>query len=101
MSSGDVGSCVSVGDVSVSCGCDMELCGVDTVLSGAVSGGLCDLDGVSGGGDTDMGGVDTVVSGAASGCLCDLDSASRGDLVMRVGEMSSSGCGDAVHGVGC
>ena len=40
---------VSVGDVSV----DMELCGVDKVLSSAVSGGLCDLDSVSGGGDTD------------------------------------------------
>ena len=38
---------MSVGDVSVSCGGDMELCGVDTVLSGAVNGGLCDLDRVS------------------------------------------------------
>ena len=42
------------------------MCGVDTVLSGAVSGGLCDLDRVSGGGDTDMSGVDTVVCKAMS-----------------------------------
>ena len=55
----------------------MELCGVDTVLSGAVSGGLCDLDRASGGGDTDMGSVDTVVSDAVSGCVCDIDSVSR------------------------
>ena len=41
VSSGAVGRCVSVGDVSVSCGGDMKLCGIDTVLSGAVSGGLC------------------------------------------------------------
>ena len=88
MSSCDVGRCVSVGDVSVSTGGDMELCGVDTVLSGVVSGDLCDLDRVPGGGDTDMSGVDTVLSGAVSGYMCDLDSLSRGDLVMRVGEMS-------------
>ena len=96
VSSGDVGRCVSVGDVSVSCGGDMELCGVDTVLSSAVSGGLCDLDRVSGGGDTDMGSVDTMVSDAVSGCLCDIDSVSRGDLVLRVGEMTLSGGGDVV-----
>ena len=38
VSSGDVGRCVSVGDVSVSCGDDMELCGVECcrVLSVAV-----------------------------------------------------------------
>ena len=96
VSSGDVGRCVSAGVVSVSCGGDMELCGGDTVLSGAVSGGLCDLDRVSGGDDTYMSGVDTVVSGALSGCLCDLDNVSRCDLVVRVGEMSLSGGGDAV-----
>ena len=72
------------------------ICVVFTVLSGAVSGGRCDLGRVSGGGDTDVSGVDTVVSGALSGCLCDLDSVSRGDLVVRVGEMSLSGCGDAL-----
>ena len=94
ISSGAVGRYVSVGDVS--CGGDMELCGVDTVLSVAVSGGLCDLDRVSGGGDTDVSGVDTVVSGAVSGCLGDLDSVSRGDIVVRSGEMSLSGGGDAV-----
>ena len=33
---------------------------------------------------------------AVSGCLCDLDSVSQGDLVVRVGEMSLSGGGDAV-----
>ena len=63
VSSGDV----SGGDVSVPCGDDVELCGVDTVVSGAVSG-----------------------------CLCDIDSVSRGDLVVGVGEMSLSGSGDAV-----
>ena len=41
-----------------------------TPLSGAVGGGLCDLDKVSGGGDTDVSVVDTVVSGAVSGCMC-------------------------------
>ena len=58
------GSYVSVGDVSVAVGGDTELRGVDTVLWGAISGGLCELDRLSGGGDTDMSGVDTVVSGA-------------------------------------
>ena len=74
----------------------MELCAVDTVLSVAVSGGLCNLDRVSGGGNTDMRGVVTVVSGAVSGYLRDIDSVSRGDLVGRVGEMSLPGGGDAV-----
>ena len=96
VSTGAVGRYVSVGDVSVSCGGDMDVCGVDTVLSGAVSGGRCDIDRVSGGGDTDVSGVDTVVSDAVSGCLCDIDSVSRGDLVVRVVEMSLSGGGDAV-----
>ena len=50
---------VSVGDMSGGGG--MELYGVDTVVSGAVSGCLCELDMVSGGGDTDVSGVDTVV----------------------------------------
>ena len=100
VSSSGVARYASVGDVSVSCGGDMELSGVDTVLSGAVSGGLCELDRVSGGGDTYMSSVDTVVSDAVSGCLCDIDSVSRGDLVVRVGEMSLSGGGDAaVSGV--
>ena len=96
VSSGGVARYTSVGDVSVSCGGDMELRGVDTVLSGAVRGGLCDIDRVSGGGDTDMSSVDTVVSDAVSGCLCDIDSVSLGDLVVRIGEMSLSGTGDAV-----
>ena len=103
----------------------MELCGVDTVLSDAVNGGLCDIDRASGGGDTAVNDVDTVVSGAISGglcdldrvseggdtgvsgvatvvpgavivCLCDLDSVSPGDIVVRVGELSLSGDGDAV-----
>ena len=95
-SSGAVFRYVSVGDGSVSCGGDMELCVVDTVLSGPASGGLGDIDRVSGGGDTDLSGVDTVVSGAVSGCLCDLDSVTRGDIVVRVGQMSLSGGGDAV-----
>ena len=94
--SGAVGRCVSVGDVSVSCGGAMELCGVDTVLCDAVSGGLYDLDRVSGGGDTNMNGVDTVVSGTVSGCLCDLDNVARFDLVVHVGEITLSGGSDAV-----
>ena len=96
VSSGAVGRCVSVCDVSVSYGGDMELCGVDTVLYDAVSGGLYDIDRVSGGGDTNMNGVDTVVSGTVSGCLCDVDSVARGDLVVHVGEITLSGGGDAV-----
>ena len=48
------------GDVSVSRGGDMDLCGVDTVLSGAVSGGRCDLGRVSGVGDTGVSGVDMI-----------------------------------------
>ena len=67
VSSGDVGRYASGGDMSVPCGDDVELCGVDMVEPGAVSG-----------------------------CQCDLDSVSRGDLVVRVGEMSLSGGGDAV-----
>ena len=56
---------------------------VDTMVSGAVVGGLCDRDRVSGGGDTDVCGVDTVVSAAVSGGLCDLDRVIRsfGSLV--------------------
>ena len=87
---GDSVSNVSVGDVSV----DMDVSGVDTV-SGAVSGGLCDLNRVPGGGDPDVSGVDTV-SGAVSVCLCDLDSVSPGAMVVRVGEMMLSEGGDAV-----
>ena len=86
--SGPVGGSVlnvSVGNVSV----DMELSGVDTVVSGAVGGGLCDLDRVSGCGDTDVSGVNTVVSD-------DLDNMSGVDIVVRVGDMSLSGGGDAV-----
>ena len=121
--SGPVGGSVSnlsVSDLSV----DMELCGVDTVLSsavsgglcdldrvsgggdtnasgvdtvsGAVSGGLCDLDRVSGGGDTDVSGVDTVVSCAVSVCLCDLDSVSPDAMVVRVGKIMLSGGDEAV-----
>ena len=78
VSSGVVSRYVPVGDLSG--GGDMELCGVDTVLSGAVSGCLCELDSVSGGGDTDVSGV--VVSDA------DTDTVSRGDIVVTVGEMS-------------
>ena len=34
------------------------------------------------------------MSGAISECLCDLDMVSRGDVVVRVGDMPLSGCGD-------
>ena len=94
VSSGSVGMYVYVGDVSG--GGDMELYGVDTVLSGAVSGGLCDIDRASGGGDTAVSDVATVVSGAVGVCLCDLDSVSPGAIVERVGKMSLSGGSDAV-----
>ena len=64
----------------------LNLCGIDTVVSGNTSGGLCDLDRVSGGGDTNVSRVDTVVSG---------DSVSRG-VVVRVAGMSLAGGGDTV-----
>ena len=51
---------------------------------------------MSGGGDTDLSDVDTVVSGDVSGCMCDLDSVSRCDVVVHVGEMSLAGGGDTV-----
>ena len=98
VSSGAVGMYMYVfaGDVSVSGGGDTELCGFDTVLSSAVSGGLCVLYRMSGCGDTDVSGDDTVVSGAISGGLCDLDRVSGGDVVVRVGEISLAGSGDTV-----
>ena len=48
VSSGAVGRYVSVGDMSVSGGGDMELYGADTVLSSDIDGGLCNLDRISG-----------------------------------------------------
>ena len=80
--SGDVGRYVSVNDERR----DIELSGVDTVVSGLISGGLCDLDRVSGGGDTNVSRVDTVVSG---------DSVSRG-VVVHVAGMSLAGDGDTM-----
>ena len=99
------------GDVSVSRGGDMDLCGVDTLVSATVSGSLCDIDRVTGGVDTLVsatvdgclcdidsvsGDVDTALSGAVSSGLCDLDRVSRGDLVERVGDISLSRGGDAI-----
>ena len=66
------------GDVSVLRGGDMDLCGVDTVLSGAVSGGRCDLGRVSGVGETGVSGVDMLVSATLSGSLCDIDRVTGG-----------------------
>ena len=86
-----VGRYVSVCDVSVSCGGDMELCGVITVLSGAISAGLCNIDSVSGGGDTGVSGVDTVVLAANCGYMCDIDSVPRGDMIVSIDEMSLPG----------
>ena len=88
--------CVTLTGSRVSGGGDTVVSDVDTVLSGDISGGLCDLDRVSGCGDTDVSSVDTVVSGDVCVCLCDLDSVSSGAIVVRVGEMSLSGGGDAV-----
>ena len=62
------------------------------VSSGVVGRYVGDVS-VSGGGDTDVSGIDTVVSGAVSGCMCDPDSVSRGDIVVSVDEMSLSGGG--------
>ena len=78
VSAGAVGRYVYVGDVSVSGVGDPVGCCVDKVLSGAVSGGLCDIDRVSGGGDTEGCCVDKVLSGAVSGGLCDIDRVSGG-----------------------
>ena len=95
-------SAAAGGSVSCSLSLDAVVLGDGGVLSGAVrkhvpvgdvsdavSGGLCDLDSVSGGGDTGVNGVDTVVSD-------DNDSVSGGDIVVRVGDMSLSGGYDAV-----
>ena len=82
VTAGDVGRYVYGGDERR----DMELTGIDTVVSGIISGGLCDLDRVSGGGDTNVSRVDTVVSG---------DSVSRG-VVVHVAGMSLAGDGDTV-----
>ena len=94
VSAGAVGRYVPVGDVSVSGVGDPVGCCVDKVLSGAVSGGLCDLDRVSGGGDTDVCCVDAVLSGAVGGGLCDLDRVSRGVTVVGDGDVSVAGGGD-------
>ena len=83
MTAGDVGRYVTVGDERR----DMELSGVDTVVSGIISGGgLCGVDSVSGGDDTNVSRVDTVVLG---------DSVSRG-VVVHVAFMSLAGDGDTV-----
>ena len=54
-------------------GGDTGVSGVDTLVAATVSGGLCDIDRVTGVGDTDVGGVDTLVSATVSGSLCDID----------------------------
>ena len=66
-------------------------------MSGAVGGGLCDLDRVSGGGDTDASGADTV-SGAVSGGLCDLDRVlGGGDAVVSGVDVSACGVKGALY----
>ena len=77
-------------------GGDTGVIGVDTLVAATVSGGLCDIDRVTGVGDTGVSGVDTLVSATVSGGLCDLDRVSRGDLVERVGDISLSRGGDAI-----
>ena len=92
VSAGAVVRYVSVGDVSVSGIGDPVGCCVDKVLSGAVSGGLCDLDRVSGGGDTEVSCVHMVLSGAVSGGLCDLDRVpGGGDTEVCCGDTVLSG----------
>ena len=55
-----------------------DVVAVDTVMSGAVSVGLCDIDRVTGVGDTGVSGVDTLVSATVSGSLCDIDRVTDG-----------------------
>ena len=61
-------------------------------MSGAVSGGLCDIDRVTGGGDTGVSGVDTLVSATVSGSLCDIDSVSGDVDTVLSGAVSSGLC---------
>ena len=68
------------GGISVS-----DVVAVDTVLSGAISVGLCDLDMLSGGGDTGVSGVDKLVAATVSGGLCNID------RVTGVGDTGVSG----------
>ena len=88
-----VGVCVTL---TLSGGGDTDVCGVDKVLSGAVSRGLCDLDRGSGGDDTDVCCVDAVLSGAVGGGLCDPDRVSRGVTVVGDGDVSVAGGGELV-----
>ena len=90
VTAGDVGRYVYVGDERR----DMELTGIDTVVSGIISGGLCDLDRVSGGGDTNVSRVagmslagdgDTVVSGVDEPVCSD-------SLVMTADEFDVCAC---------
>ena len=67
-------------------GGDTEVCCVDTVLSDAVGGGLCDIDRVSGG-------------GVVWTRWCRLLSVSRGVTVVCVGDVSVSGGGELDVGV--
>ena len=71
-------------------GLDAVVLGDGELSSGAMSRSVGDVSVSSRGSDTEVSGVDTVVSGAVSGCMCDLDSVSRGDIIVRVGEMSLS-----------
>ena len=96
---GDVGRYVSVGDERR----DMELSGVDTVVSGAVSGGLCDLGSLSPGvmvvrvGDMSLtGGGDTVVSGRDEPMCGDSSVKTADDFdVCACDSLVSDGAGDS------
>ena len=85
------------GSVSYGLGVDAVVLRDRGVSSGAVGRYVSAGDvSLSDDGDTDGSGVDTVVSGAVSVCMCDLDRVSRGDIVMSVDDMSLQGGGGAM-----
>ena len=73
-------------------GGDTGVIGVDTLVAATVSGGLCDIDRVTGVGDTGVSGVDTLVSATVSGSLCDIDSVSGDVDTVLSGAVSSGLC---------
>ena len=73
-------------------GGDTGVIGVDTLVAATVSGGLCDIDRMTGVGDTGVSGVDTLVSATVSGSLCDIDSVSGDVDTVLSGAVSSGLC---------
>ena len=73
-------------------GGDTDVSGVDTLVAATVSGGLCDIDRVTGVGDTGVSGVETLVSATVSGSLCDIDRVSGDVDIVLSGAVSSGLC---------